>query len=173
MVTSGTTTISAATWDGIRSKLDYLKDLGVTCIYLNPIFESHENHRYNTANYRNVDPLLGTNEDFRELCKAAKVRGIVRHSGRRILPHPAQTASISTSSDATTRPGAYQSENSPYYSWYHFWGNKEYESWWGIDTLPNVDENNPSYTKYICGDDGVLDYWMSLGRRRIPSGRGR
>ena len=62
--------------DGIRSKLDYLKDLGVTCIYLNPIFESHENHRYNTANYRNVDPLLGTNEDFRELCKAAKVRGI-------------------------------------------------------------------------------------------------
>ena len=42
--------------DGIRSKLDYLKDLGVTCIYLNPIFESHENHRYNTANYRNVYP---------------------------------------------------------------------------------------------------------------------
>ena len=60
-------------------------------------------------------------------------------------------------------PGAYQSEKSPYYSWYHFWGNKEYESWWGIDTLPNVDENNPSYTKYICGDDGVLDYWLSLG----------
>lgn len=148
--------------DGIRSKLDYLKDLGVTCIYLNPIFESHENHRYNTANYRNVDPLLGTNEDFRELCKAAKVRGIsVILDG--VFSHTGADSIYFNKFGRYNTPGAYQSENSPYYSWYHFWGNKEYESWWGIDTLPNVDENNPSYTKYICGDDGVLDYWMSLG----------
>ena len=46
---------------GIISKLDYIRGLGVTCIYLNPIFEAHENHRYNTANYRKIDPLLGTN----------------------------------------------------------------------------------------------------------------
>ena len=148
--------------DGIRSKLDYLKDLGVTCIYLNPIFESHENHRYNTANYRNVDPLLGTNEDFLELCKAAKVRGIsVILDG--VFSHTGADSIYFNKFGRYNTPGAYQSENSPYYSWYHFWGNKEYESWWGIDTLPNVDENNPSYTKYICGDDGVLDYWMSLG----------
>ena len=143
--------------DGIRSKLDYLKDLGVTCIYLNPIFESHENHRYNTANYRNVDPLLGTNEDFRELCKAAKVRGIsVILDG--VFSHTGADSIYFNKFGRYNTPGAYQSENSPYYSWYHFWGNKEYESWGGIDTLPNVDENNPSYTKYICGDDGVLDY---------------
>ena len=148
--------------DGIRSKLDYLKDLGVTCIYLNPIFESHENHRYNTANYRNVDPLLGTNEDFRELCKAAKTYGIsVILDG--VFSHTGADSIYFNKFGRYPTPGAYQSEKSPYYSWYHFWGNKEYESWWGINTLPNVDENNPSYTKYICGDDGVLDYWLSLG----------
>ena len=56
---------------GIRKKLTYLASLGVTCIYLNPIFEAHANHRYNTADYRKVDPVLGTNEDFAELCRAA------------------------------------------------------------------------------------------------------
>ena len=61
---------------GIEKKLSYIADLGVTCIYLNPIFEAHENHRYNTANYRKVDPLLGTNDDFKELCKESKKRGI-------------------------------------------------------------------------------------------------
>ena len=134
----------------------------MTCIYLNPIFESHENHRYNTANYRKVDPLLGTNEDFRELCKAAKTRGIsVILDG--VFSHTGADSIYFNKFGRYPTPGAYQSEKSPYYSWYHFWGNKEYESWWGIDTLPNVDENNPSYTKYICGDDGVLDYWLSLG----------
>lgn len=49
---------------GITKKLDYLKSLGVTCLYLNPIFEAHSNHRYNTANYEKIDPLLGNEEDF-------------------------------------------------------------------------------------------------------------
>ena len=148
--------------EGIRSKLDYLKDLGVTCIYLNPIFESHENHRYNTANYRKVDPLLGTNEDFRTLCEDAKKRGIsVILDG--VFSHTGADSIYFNKFGRYSEPGAYQSEQSPYYSWYHFWGNKEYESWWGIDTLPNVDENNPSYTKYICGKGGVLEYWLSLG----------
>ncbi len=148
--------------EGIRSKLPYLKDLGVTCIYLNPIFESHENHRYGTANYRNVDPLLGTNEDFRALCEDAKAQGIsVILDG--VFSHTGADSVYFNRYGRYAEPGAYQDEPSPYDSWYHFWGNKEYESWWGIDTLPNVDENNPSYTQYICGDDGVLAYWMSLG----------
>ena len=147
---------------GIQQKLPYLHEMGVDFIYLNPIFEAHSNHRYNTANYRNVDPLLGTNEDFRELCKAAKTYGIsVILDG--VFSHTGADSIYFNKFGRYPTPGAYQSEKSPYYSWYHFWGNKEYESWWGINTLPNVDENNPSYTKYICGDDGVLDYWLSLG----------
>ena len=61
---------------GIMDKLDYLRELGVSIIYLNPIFEAHSNHRYNTANYLVADPVLGTNEEFAELCKKAKEKGI-------------------------------------------------------------------------------------------------
>lgn len=148
--------------EGIRSKLDYLADLGVTCIYLNPVFESHENHRYNTANYRKLDPLLGENEAFRVLCADAKKRGIsVILDG--VFSHTGADSVYFNKFGRYDTPGAYQDEESPYDSWYHFWGNKEYESWWGIDTLPNVDENNPSYTRYICGEGGVLEYWLSLG----------
>ncbi len=61
---------------GIEEKLPYLKELGVTCLYCNPIFESHSNHRYDTADYSKIDPLLGTEEDFASLCAAAKKLGI-------------------------------------------------------------------------------------------------
>ena len=152
----------AGDFKGIESKLPYLQSLGVTCIYLNPVFESHENHRYSTACYEHIDPMLGTDEDFEHLCKQAKTYGIdIILDG--VFSHTGADSIYFNKFGRYPTPGAYQSEKSPYYSWYHFWGNKEYESWWGIDTLPNVDENNPSYTKYICGDDGVLDYWLSLG----------
>lgn len=148
---------------GIESKLDYLADLGVTCIYLNPIFESHENHRYATANYRKVDPLLGTNEEFKELCDAAKEKGIsIILDG--VFSHTGADSIYFNKNGRYPEPGAYQDEPSPYDSWYHFWdGKNKYEAWWGIDTLPNVDENNPSYTHYICGEGGVLEYWLSMG----------
>ncbi len=148
---------------GIQSKLPYLKDLGVTCIYLNPIFESHENHRYNTANYMKADPLLGTNDEFRQLCEEAKKLGIsVILDG--VFSHTGADSIYFNKFNRYPGEGAYNSKDSPYYEWYSFIEYpSEYESWWGIDTLPNVTENNESYTKYICGDDGVLNYWMSLG----------
>lgn len=95
--TFGTMTISAAIWRVSAARLDYLERLSVTCIYLNPIFESHENHRYNTANYRNVDPLLGTNEDFRVLCEDAKSMAFLL-SWTAFSLTPVQTAFILTSS---------------------------------------------------------------------------
>ena len=61
---------------GITEKLDYLQELGVTCVYLNPIFEAHSNHRYNTGDYTKIDPLLGTEQDFHILCQEGKKRGI-------------------------------------------------------------------------------------------------
>ncbi|MEG1943099.1 MAG: alpha-amylase family glycosyl hydrolase, partial [Angelakisella sp.] len=61
---------------GIREKLPYIASLGVEGIYLNPIFEAHANHRYNTANYMKIDPLLGKNEDFAALCKTAHQHGV-------------------------------------------------------------------------------------------------
>ncbi len=149
--------------EGIRMKLPYLSDLGVTCIYLNPVFESHENHRYNTANYRNIDPLLGTNEDFAALCAEAKEYGIsVILDG--VFSHTGADSVYFNKFGRYDSVGAFQSKDSEYYDWYTFWDYPNvYEAWWGIDTLPNVRETHPAYLEYICGDGGVLDYWISLG----------
>lgn len=148
---------------GIQLKLPYLHDLGVTCIYLNPIFESHENHRYNTANYMKADPLLGTNEEFAELCAEAKKYGIsVILDG--VFSHTGADSIYFNKFNRYDNLGAYNSKESPYYDWYSFFDYPHgYEAWWGIDTLPNVQENNPDYTEYICGDEGVLNYWLSMG----------
>ena len=151
---------------GIIQKLPYIKSLGVTVIYLNPIFESQENHRYSTANYEKIDPLLGTEEDFTELCKAAGemgidiiLDGVFSHTG-------ADSVYFNKFGRYGEHTGAYRDRNSPYYPWYSFTAYPDrYESWWGISTLPNVDENNPAYTNYICGDDGILQKWIKLGAR--------
>ena len=149
--------------EGIKEKLPYLKGLGVTCIYLNPIFESHENHRYNTANYRKVDPLLGTNEDFKDLCAEAKNYGIsIILDG--VFSHTGADSIYFNKFNRYDSVGAYNSKDSEFFPWYTFYEYPDkYEAWWGIDTLPNVQENNEKYTEYICGDGGVLDYWISMG----------
>lgn len=149
--------------EGIIQKLPYLEDLGVTCIYLNPIFESHENHRYNTANYRKVDPLLGTNADFARLCTEANRCGIsVILDG--VFSHTGADSIYFNKFGRYPENGAYNTPESPYYKWYCFQNYPNtYESWWGIDTLPNVHENEPDYTDYICGRGGVLEYWLSQG----------
>ena len=148
---------------GIQSKLGYLHDLGVTCIYLNPIFESHENHRYNTADYMKADPLLGKNDEFAELCTEAGKYGIsVILDG--VFSHTGADSVYFNKFGRYPELGAYQSKESKYYEWYSFIDYPTvYESWWGIDTLPNVWENNEDYTEFICGEDGVLQYWLDKG----------
>ena len=61
---------------GITQKIDYLKKLGVNVIYVNPIFSSVSNHRYDTTDYKKIDPILGTEGDFTELCQTAKRNGM-------------------------------------------------------------------------------------------------
>ncbi len=151
---------------GIIEKLPYIKSLGVTILYLNPIFEAHENHRYNTANYEKIDPLLGTEEDFKELCAKAKemgidiiLDGVFSHTG-------ADSVYFNKFGRYGEHTGAYRDPNSPYFPWYSFTGYPDkYDSWWGITTLPNVDENNEKYTEYICGDGGIAQKWIKAGAR--------
>ncbi len=151
---------------GIIEKLPYIKSLGVTILYLNPIFEAHENHRYNTANYEKIDPLLGTEEDFVELCKKAAemgidviLDGVFSHTG-------ADSVYFNKFGRYGEHTGAYRDKNSPYFPWYSFIGYPDtYDSWWGISTLPNVNENNSEYTNYICGDGGILQKWIKLGAK--------
>ena len=149
--------------EGIRQKLGYIKRLGVNTIYLNPIFMAYSNHRYDTCDYKRIDPLLGDEQDFKELCESAHkmhikiiLDGVFSHTG---------CDSIYFDKKNIFGNGAVSNPNSPYKQWYKFseYPNK-YESWWGIDTLPCVDELNSSYIDYIItGEDSVVKHWLRLG----------
>ena len=148
---------------GIEEKLGYLKSLGVTCLYLNPIFEAHSNHRYNTADYEKIDPLLGGEEDFRSLCAAAAKLGIrVILDG--VFNHTGSDSVYFNREGRYPGPGAYQSKDSPYYSWYRFrrWPD-EYDCWWNFVTLPCVDKKSPGFVRFINGPDGIVRRWLRAG----------
>ncbi len=149
---------------GITQKLDYLASLGVRTVYCNPIFESASNHRYDTADYRSIDPLLGTQEDYCTLCAEAKTRGIrVLLDG--VFNHTGSDSIYFNKYGSYPNIGAYQSCDSPYAPWYHFSAFPDrYDSWWGIDTLPAVNEENSCYVNYIIEDeDSVIKHWLRCG----------
>ena len=148
---------------GIEKKLPYLHKLGVTCLYLNPIFEAHSNHRYNTADYSRIDPLLGTEKDFKSLCTKAQKLGI-RLILDGVFSHTGSDSIYFNQQGRYDSVGAAQSQDSPYYPWYNFqeWPNR-YESWWGFPTLPNVTETDPAYDNYINGDGGIVQKWLEAG----------
>lgn len=152
---------------GIIQKLPYLKSLGVTCIYLNPIVLAFSNHRYDTADYTKIDPLLGTREDFRTLCKTAKNIGInIMLDG--VFSHTGADSIYFNIYKNYGDGGAYQDQNSPYYEWFSFqhWPDT-YASWWGIKTLPEVKESNFSFIEYIMGKDGAIAQWLNDGAMAI------
>lgn len=151
-------------FEGIRQKLGYLQSLGIGCIYLNPIFEAHANHRYNTADYKKADPLLGTNEEFAALCADAAAHGI-RIILDGVFSHTGSDSVYFNREGRYGPGGAYRDRSSPYRSWYDFDSGYPagYRCWWGFPTLPEVQEGDPSYQNFICGPDGVIDYWLSLG----------
>lgn len=148
---------------GIQEKLPYLSRLGIQMLYLNPIFLAHSNHRYDTADYRVIDPMLGTEQDFISLCDAAHQLGIsIILDG--VFSH---TGSNSRYFDqyAVFGNGACSSSSSPYYRWYNFQQFPNiYTSWWGIDSLPAVQELEPSYLAMLIEDpDSVVAHWLRLG----------
>ena len=149
---------------GIASKLDYLESLHVRTIYLNPIFQAYSNHRYDTGDYKRIDPMLGTEEDFRALCAQAAARGMrVILDG--VFNHTGYDSRYFNGRGRYDSLGAHQSKDSPYYGWFDFkrWPD-EYGSWWGIYTLPQVNEMNEDYLRYIIEDeDSVIRRWLRLG----------
>ena len=149
---------------GITEKLDYLKSLSVSTIYLNPIFEADSNHRYNTADYHAIDPMLGSEEDFRTLCREAHARGIhIILDG--VFNHTGSNSRYFNAEGFYPEPGAAQSTESPYFSWYSFhpWPT-DYDAWWGVHTLPAVNEEQPDYRRFIISDkDSVVRHWLRDG----------
>lgn len=149
---------------GVREKLDYLADLGVTVIYLNPIFEAASNHRYDTADYLRIDPMLGDEEEFCALAREARERGIsIMLDG--VFNHCGQDSRYFNRYGNYPEPGAWQGDESPYRDWFFFNEDGTYDGWWGNPDLPDVNEKSPEYRELICGQDGVVRKWLRAGAR--------
>ncbi|MEM8486144.1 MAG: glycoside hydrolase family 13 protein [Bacteroidota bacterium] len=149
---------------GIIDALDYLQALGVTALYLNPIFASAANHRYHTFDYYQVDPLLGGNEALRALLDAAHTRdmkvvldGVFNHASRGFWPfhHILENGSAS-----------------PYIDWFivEDWPMRpypedgdtkiNYAAWWDLPALPKLNTANPDVQQYILD---IAKYWIDFG----------
>lgn len=145
---------------GIEDKLEYIAGLGVNAIYLCPIFKSNSNHRYHTVDYFEIDPVLGTLEDFDRLIKKAhklKLRvildGVFNHCSRGFFQF-----------NSLMELG----EHSPYVDWFHVKGwplnaytdKPNYECWWNFPALPKFNTDCPDVREYLFS---VGEYWMKRG----------
>lgn len=149
---------------GVVDKLDYLQELGINALYLNPIFSSASNHRYHTYDYFAVDPLLGGDDALRELLDQAHARdmrvvldGVFNHTGRGFWPfhHILENGG-----------------NSPYIDWFNVqeWPLRpynhdaqnphNYDAWWNLPALPKLNTDNPGVRQYIME---VARYWIDFG----------
>ena len=147
---------------GITGKLDYLRGLGVETLYFCPIFEAPENHRYGTADYEKIDPMLGCEEDFRTLCREAHTRGMrVMLDG--VFNHTGFVSRYFNGDGFYPEPGASQSQDSPYRDWFDFqeWPHR-YSSWWGIYSLPTTRKDS-GFHDFITGENGVIRRWLRAG----------
>ncbi len=143
---------------GIIEKLDYLKDLGVTIIYLSPIFKSVSNHRYDTADYMQIDPMIGTEDDFEELVGKARIRGMrIMLDG--VFNHTGSDSIYFNQENRFPSFGAYQGSASPYRNWFMFNKDGSFRSWWGIKCVPTLNKESKSLRKYLFGENGAVAKW--------------
>lgn len=153
------------TLKGIEEKIPYLLDLGVTIVYLNPIFLADSNHRYDTNDYFEIDSLLGTKEDFVSLIQALHqnnirviLDGVFSHVGK-------NSRYFNQDGRYGDNVGASRTQASEYYPWFTFTDYpSDYQSWWGIKDLPEVNKECQSFQEMIyAGENNVIDYWTSMG----------
>jgi len=148
---------------GIIEKLNYLKSLGVSLIYLSPIFESPSNHKYDTADYEKIDAMFGGEEALSMLIEKAKELniGIILDG---VFNHTGADSKYFNKYKNYNSLGAYESKNSEYYGWYRFEKHPEkYECWWGIDILPRIFYESCEAENYFLGKGGIVEKWMGYG----------
>jgi glycosidase len=164
---------------GVTIKLGYLKNLGVTAIYFNPIFFARSNHRYDTAGYYQIDPALGTLEDFQNLVYRANRLGIrVILDG--VFNHLSSDSPFFDRYHHYPEVGACESANSPYRAWFYFHDvapgtgscvdsqgvadAATYDGWFGFDSIPVIKKDNPEVQDYFLYDsNSVTRYWLQQG----------
>ncbi len=147
--------------EGVRQKLPYLSSLGVNTIYFNPLFHSPSNHKYDTQDYRTIDPHFATNDEFKNFVKEAHAKGIkividgvFNHTGswHRWFDRAGQYDTV----------GAFENKNSEWASFYNFneWPSK-YISWWGFDTLPKLNYGSQKLRNEIYNNpDSIAKHWI-------------
>ena len=147
---------------GVRQKLPYLKELGVTALYLNPIFTAPSVHKYDCADYFHVDPHFGGDEALAELTQAAHGLGMrvvldisINHTG---------TAHRWFNRDCVFWPeseGAYHDPASPLRDYYFFGPDNSYQGWAGHANLPTLNYTSQALRDVIYrGPDAVLRKWL-------------
>lgn len=148
---------------GIIDKLDYLFTLGVTVLYLSPIFRAYSNHKYDTGDYMQVDEMFGGEAALDLLIEKARRVGIsIILDG--VFNHTGSDSRYFNKNGRYDSVGAYQSKDSPYYDWYTFYDYPDkYRCWWDIDILPAVNSTNPAYMDYIYGEKGVARHYLRKG----------
>lgn len=160
--------------EGIMDKLDDIRDLGANAIYMTPVFKAASNHKYDTADYHQIDPSFGTNADFSRLTREAAKRGI------RIIPD-ASLNHVGADSRYFDRFGNYSVQDkgafangrihtdSPYASWFTLDASqtepdKQFKGWVGVRDLPELDKASPSWRRFAYGDkDSVTRSWLRQG----------
>jgi len=148
---------------GVAQKLEYIKLLGVSVLYLSPIFEAASNHKYDTGNYEKVDDMFGGDKALDLLLEKAKELGIrVVLDG--VFNHTGSDSVYFNREGRYGKVGAYNDKNSPYYKWFDFENYPDkYRCWWDIDILPAVTTTDPSYNEYMNGKDGIVRKWLRRG----------
>ena len=156
-------TFFGGTLDGITEQLDRLQELGVTILYLSPIFDARSNHRYDTGDYETVDPALGGDAALDRLLTAAHAKGMrVILDG--VFNHTGDDSRYFNRRGTYREVGAYQSPQSPYAHWYtfrHF--PDDYACWWGIPILPRLNQTDPDCRHYFTAPGGIVARWLERG----------
>ena len=150
---------------GIEEHLPHLAEMGITSIYLNPIFEAASNHRYDTADYMKIDQLLGTEEDFRRLCATARAHGIsIILDG--VFNHTGSDSIYFNAYGNYPEPGAWSGDkDSEWRDAFRINDDGTYDCWWGVGNMPAVNQQSQAIHDLILGPNGVIRYWLRAGAR--------